>query len=54
MRFIRPDRTVESHGPQSLNRYSYALDSPLVGNDTSGLILEKIEEEVLRFALAEP
>ncbi len=36
-RFIQPDTVVPEPGnPQSLNRYSYALNSPLRYNDPDG------------------
>ncbi len=38
MRFVSPDPVVGSGTPQTLNRYTYALNNPITASDPSGLV----------------
>jgi RHS repeat-associated protein len=49
-RFISPDRIVQTpENPQSLNRYSYCLNNPLIYTDPSGEIFEWLVGAVMSF-----
>ena len=46
-RFISPDPLVQApYNSQSLNRFSYVINNPLVYTDPSGLIFEFLDEEI--------